>query len=60
MDSVKIGVNAVGALRRLLGIPRGQSVIGALHVGHAAHRVWNTTPAISLPARFAGARERAD
>jgi nitroreductase/NAD-dependent dihydropyrimidine dehydrogenase PreA subunit len=59
MDSVKIGVNAVGALRRLLGIPRGHSVIGALHVGHPAHRVWNATPSISLPARFAGAQERA-
>ncbi|OHD75234.1 MAG: hypothetical protein A2177_13655 [Spirochaetes bacterium RBG_13_68_11] len=58
MDSVKIGVNAIGALRRLLGMPRGHSVLGALHVGHPAHRVCNATPSISLPVRFAGAQGR--
>jgi nitroreductase len=54
MDSVKIGVNAMGPLARRLGIPRGHAVVGAMHIGHPRYRVWNKTASLSLPVRFAG------
>jgi nitroreductase/NAD-dependent dihydropyrimidine dehydrogenase PreA subunit len=57
MDSVKIGVNALGGLRKLLRIPRGHAVVGALHVGHPAYKVWNKAASVSLPVRCAPRRE---
>ncbi|MGA2976682.1 MAG: nitroreductase family protein [Spirochaetia bacterium] len=52
MDSVKIGVNASAALRRLLGIQPGHAVVGALHVGYPTYPVRNIMPALSLRVRI--------